>query len=81
MKFHDAVRKHIKVLDGIQKKMRTKDEEIFFSFFEAVKEAKISKEESGGTWVILDIGKRGYLVDREENIRNPDERKQIVKKI
>ena len=25
MKFHDAIRKHIKVLDGIQKRLRTKD--------------------------------------------------------
>lgn len=78
MKFHDAIKKHIKVLDSIQK-IRTRDE-IFPDLEKAIKDAKMLKEELGGTWVILNIGRRGYLVDRKENIHE-DEKKQIVKEI
>ena len=80
MKFHDAVRKHIKVLDSIQKKLRTKDGGEFLSLKRAEEEAKILKEEDGEIWIILDAGFGSYDVIKESNMRKTEE-KRIVKRI
>ena len=81
MKFHDAVRKHIKVLDGIQKKMRTKDESFtsvrLENFYRKIislskKDLKIMAEENGvnpnqiDTGIISDLMDKGFTTKEQE---------------
>ena len=73
MKFHDAIRKHIKVLDGIQKRLRTKDESFtsvrLENFYRKIislskKDLKIMAEENGVNPNQIDIGIISDLMDK-----------------
>ena len=81
MKFHDAIRKHIKVLDGIQKRLRTKDESFtsvrLENFYRKIislskKDLKIMAEENGvnpnqiDTGIISDLMDKGFTTKEQE---------------
>ena len=63
MKFHDAIRKHIKVLDGIQKRRRTKDLEL--SSTSEWKKGDKGKLKDGTIVTIADVGQRMLRIEED----------------
>ena len=63
MKFHDAIRKHIKVLDGIQKRLRTKDLEL--SSTSEWKKGDKGKLKDGTIVTIADVGQRMLRIEED----------------
>ena len=63
MKFHDAVRKHIKVLDNIQKRRRTKDLEL--SSTSEWKKGDKGKLKDGTIVTIADVGQRMLRIEED----------------
>ena len=63
MKFHDAVRKHIKVLDNIQKRRRTKD--LKLSSTSEWKKGDKGKLKDGTIVTIADVGQRMLRIEED----------------